>query len=29
MIKKTIYPKTQRTTGLNEIIVTEKLTVLT
>ena len=25
MIKKTIYPKTQRTTGLNAIIITEKI----
>ena len=25
MIKKTIYPKTQRTTGLNKIIITEKI----
>ena len=25
MIKKTIYPKTQRTTGLSEIIITEKI----
>ena len=25
MIKKTIYPKTQRATGLNEIIITEKI----
>ena len=25
MIKKTIYPKTQRTTDLNEIIITEKI----
>ena len=25
MIKKTIYPKTQRATGLNKIIITEKI----